>query len=471
MRAFCPALLSILATSFISQLCADDPIDIGARRELFVDRFLIESTDGVELRLHQPEPQEIVLVTDKPWEGNTCAYYTIFQDGDLFRMYYRGSHWNTQTRQATHPEVVCYAQSKDGVNWTKPALGLCEFEGSKANNIIWDGVGTHNFTPFKDTNPECDPAARYKALARGRSLRKGDTSSKHGLFAFQSADGIRWQLMRDEPVITEGAFDSQNLAFFDNESGVYRDYHRFFNQGVRDIMLATSKDFLSWTKPVGLQYTSDAREHLYTNAIRQYERAPHIFIGFPTRYLPKDGQRVEPVLMTSRDGLHFNRWTDPLIPEDAPEDRSGNRSNYMTNGLVQLPGQTAEYSVYATEAYYTGPDSRVRRFTFRVDGFASASAGAERGFLQTKALIFAGNRLSLNLVSGENGLVRVAVLDESGQPMEGFSLQDCHPITGDSISHTVKWQNSSDLSKLAGQNVKLRFELKEAHVFAFQFVD
>ncbi len=72
-----------------------EPIEIGSRRELFVDRYLIEElSGGAALTLHKPQPQEVVLTTDKPWEGNTCAYYTIFRDGDRYRMYYRGSHYD-----------------------------------------------------------------------------------------------------------------------------------------------------------------------------------------------------------------------------------------------------------------------------------------------------------------------------------------------------------------------------------------
>ena len=55
----------------------------------------------------------------------------------------------------------------------------------------------------------------------------------------------------------------------------------------------------------------------------------------------------------------------------------------MTWGMVQLPGNNREYSVYATEAYYTGPDSRVRRFVYRVDGFVSATADSSGGRLLT----------------------------------------------------------------------------------------
>ena len=72
-------------------LSANEPtVNIAQRRELFVDRVLVHAISGeAGLKLQQPNPEEVVLVTDKPWEGNTSAYYTILQDGDLYRMYYR----------------------------------------------------------------------------------------------------------------------------------------------------------------------------------------------------------------------------------------------------------------------------------------------------------------------------------------------------------------------------------------------
>lgn len=443
------------------------PIEIGDRRELFVDQALVDQLDGVVLSVQQPTPQEVVLVTDQPWEGNTSAYYTIFQDGDRYRMYYRGSHWIESSKKAAHREVVCYAESADGIHWKKPDLGLYEFDGSKANNIVWDGIGSHNFTPFKDSNPNCPPEARYKALARGRSLRKDDTSSQHGLFAFESADGLHWKLMSDHPVITVGAFDSQNLAFFDPVDKVYRDYHRWFNQGKRDIMMATSKDFLNWTAPVGLKYTESTREHLYTNAIRRYPRAPHLFIGFPTRFLPEQGDRVEPVFMASRDGLHFLRWPHAVIPEDAPRDRRGNRSNYMTWGLVRLPGDDKHYSVYATEAYYTGPDSRVRRFTYRLDGFVAAQAGPDGGTLTTKPIIFRGNRLHVNVDTEHQGSLRAELQDTAGNPIDGFAFDQCEPLSGDLLDGAVTWEGN--LETLSGNPVRIAFQLNAAKLYSFQF--
>lgn len=453
----------VVAWGMAPSACSAEPVEIGSRLELFVDDCVIEEMTGDARQvLHKPEPREVVLVTDKPWEGNTSAYYTIFQDGDLYRMYYRGSHAEAVGGKATHPEVTCYAESKDGVHWTKPALGLVEFEGSTENNVVWNGTGTHNFTPFKDANPACSADARYKALA-GASR-----GYKKGLYAVKSPDGIHWTLMSEEPVITQGAFDSQNLAFWDPARKLYADFHRTFHDGVRAIMTCTSPDFLHWTEPVLLEHPGTPPEHLYTNAIRPYDRAPHILIGFPTRFLPKT-QQVEPTFMSSRDGRTFRRWTEALIPVTAPEDRDGNRSNYMTWGLVQLPGNDREYSVYATEAYYAGPDSRVRRFTYRVDGFVSVRASAQGGRLVTRPLVFAGKKLVANFATAAAGSVCVELQDADGKPIPHFTLADAVPLTGDEIAQTVAWKSGDDVISLAGKPIRVRFELKDAEVFSFRF--
>ena len=459
-------LLSTLAIFIGAPACAEEPAavrDIDSRRELFVDDYLIERFQHAALKPHQPVPQEVAIVCDAPWEGNISAYYSLFADGDRFRMYYRGAHFDEHAKKATHPEFTCYAESRDGIHWEKPKLGLFEFAGSKDNNIVWASEDTHNFTPFLDVNPECSADARYKALAGG-SLKWGGK----GLRAYKSPDGIHWSLMQESPVITDGDFDSQNLAFWHPLLKRYFAYHRKGRAGVRDIMMSTSADFLHWTEPAYLEYGTAPQEHLYTNAIRSYFRAPQLFLGFPTRFQPKHEQ-VEPILMTSRDGLHFHRWADPLIPITAPKDRDGNRSNYMTWGLLQLPGQDRELSVYATEAYYAGPGSRVRRFTFRTDGFVSLHGDTAKAEAVTRPLRFSGKELVLNYATGAGGSLRVEIQDAAGKPLPGFALANCRPLSGDAIDQVVNWESGSDLSRLSGQPVRLRFALDNADVYALQF--
>jgi len=299
-------LMFPIATFSFGSIHSDDVCNIGSRLELFVDDWLIEKMDGVSLKLHNPTPREVAIVFDAPCEGNTSAYVTVFQDDNLYRMYYRGSEQDFTNNKGLH-ELTCYAESDDGIHWRKPELNLFEFDGSKKNNIVWVGTGNHNFTPFKDTNPNAKPDEKYKAFGG-----LGD----NGLIAFKSSDGIHWEKIQDEPVITKGAFDSQNLAFWNPVTECYMDFHRGFKDGVRHIMTCTSKDFINWTEPQWVDFGNAPFEHLYTNAVTPYYRAPHILMGFPKRFSPSrkklndikwDGVS-DGVFMTSRDGLNWHRW-------------------------------------------------------------------------------------------------------------------------------------------------------------------
>ena len=284
-----PLFIVVMLASLVnpSTVNAGEPLDVGSRLQLLADSSLIDRlSPGARLVLHRPEPREVSVVMDRPWEGNAVNYVTAFQDGEIFRLYYRGAdvQYSKDGSRESHREVNCYAESRDGIHWTKPVLGLFEFGGSKQNNIVWDGIGTHNFTPFKDANPSASAQAKYKALGYG------EAKAGKGLFAFQSGDAIHWTLISETPVITKGAFDSQNLAFWDVVRGEYREYHRDFREG-RDIRTGTSKDFIHWTEPEFLDYTPGRISELYTNQVIPYFRAPHLFLGFPTRYVDRGWTR------------------------------------------------------------------------------------------------------------------------------------------------------------------------------------
>ncbi len=503
----------LAATFALARPLLAGPIDVGLRRELFVDDHLVEKlSGGAQLRLHHPAPREVAIECDKPWEGNGAGYMTVFQDGDRYRMYYRGVHivYTRDGYHETHREVYCYAESRDGVHWTKPELGLVKFEGSRKNNIVLDGVGTHAFVPFKDANPKCLPEAKYKALGVG--------SGKHGLYAFRSPDAIHWSLVSPEPVITAGAFDSQNLAFWDAVRGEYREYHRDFRNG-RDIRTSTSKDFLHWSDPAFVDYASwgqakgpipdlEVAQHppgrpgqLYTNQVLPYYRAPHIFLGFPTRYLDRgwtestkllprydyrqlrgaksrrEGTAItEGLLMASRDGQRFSVWGDAFIrPGLRIRDSWFYGDNYQNWGLVEtrsaIEDAPPEISMYVCERSMQEQPPRFRRYTLRLDGFVSVHAPLSGGELVTKPLVFKGRRLAINFSTSAAGSVRVEIQDVEGKPIPGFTLADCHETFGDDLDRPVLWRHGPDLSKLAGKPVRLRLTLSDADLFAFRFAE
>ena len=116
-------------------LQAADPINIGSRRELFVDRFLIDTLSRTELRLQTPRDEGVAFKFDKPWEGLFSGYATIMtlEDGRL-RAYYRGKA--VANKDGSEEELTCCAESTDGRTWTKPELGIYEVMGTKQNNVV-----------------------------------------------------------------------------------------------------------------------------------------------------------------------------------------------------------------------------------------------------------------------------------------------------------------------------------------------
>ncbi len=484
---------------------ADDVVDIGSRRELFVDATLIDTLDGVKRKLHHPVPREIAITHDAPWEGAGSGYHTVIRDGDLYRMYHRGSVLGVKDgRLIVGKQVYCYAESKDGITFHKPNLGLFEYNGSKDNNIVWDGVGVHNFAPFLDANPDCSPDARFKALA--------GTAKEGGLFAFKSGDGVHWSLIQEEPVVTKGAFDSQNLAFWDPTAKVYRAYFRTFTQGIttgevwkpagyRAIRVATSKDFLSWGNEADLTYEDSPEEHLYTNQIAPYYRAPHILLGLPTRYvergwspsmraLPQLKHRemrseahlrygtalTEALVMASRDGIHFERWNEAFFRPGIQRPETWQYGQqYVAWHAVEtkssLPGAADELSFYASEGGWTGDSNAMRRYTLRLDGFVSVHGKWKGGTMTTKPIRFQGDQLRLNFATSAAGSLRVAIQTADGQRIDGFGLDDCSEVFGDSVERTVVWGGNTDVSALAGKPVRLIFEVTDGDLYSYQFAD
>ncbi|MFH1738044.1 MAG: hypothetical protein ABIH23_03480 [bacterium] len=492
-------LSSLLVFGFLSASPVQDVpnyVDIGSRLELFVDDFLIDKLDDAQLELHSPQRAEIALQLDRPWEGLFCGYFTVIKDGDLYRMYYRG------LPDIDKEEVTCMAESSDGIAWTRPDLGLFEISGTRENNVILHGDGTHNFSPFIDACPGVSPDRRYKALG----------SMKGGLAAFSSPDGIHWTKMREGPVLTHdkhGEFDSQNVAFWSESEKCYVSYFRKFVDGVRSISRATSEDFIEWSDGQLMQFripfaegneyvvrepngertqTTTPAEHLYTNQTHPYFRAPHIYLSFPMRFLPQrrtlsDAQAqatqvhanygadaADGVFMSTRGSTNPSWYTRFMEGFFRPGPDPGNwvsRTNMAALGVV--PTGPGEISMYYSQ-HYAQPSHHIRRCVLRTDGFVSVNAPYSGGELINKPFKFQGNRLILNYSTSAAGGLRVELQDEKGTPIPGFSHDECPLIFGDMIDGTIAWKDGPDVSKLAGQVIRMRLVMKDADVYSFRFV-
>jgi hypothetical protein len=499
------ASTSRAAESFPASPPEEKTVQVGSRLELFVDGYLIDKMTGVTRKLHSPQPRDVAVTFDSPWDGSCSCYVSIFQDGDTFRMYYRGAplakplegmsdaeFWKFILNADVGKAVSCYAESKDGIHWTKPNLGLFkdEHSGSKKNNIIltsnekWPNI-TDNLVVFKDTNPDCPPEATYKAVGR-QFLPGGDPEGHTGNLAFQSPDGIHWKLIQDEVIYEDQGhvFDAQNTVFYDPLRKQYVEYHRKFRKqpghpmnGYRDVKVSTSKDFVHWSESQHLEYGGAPGEHFNHLLVLPYFRAPHIYLGFGDRLNETRDDFVnhpasgisDGVFLSSRDGVNFDRsfmeaWIRPGL----------DINNWMHAGTSPAWGllQTGpeELSVYWIQNYYQAKNPcYLQRGTLRLDGFVSVNAPYAGGEFTTKPLTFDGRQLVINFSTSVMGSVQAEMQDASGKPRDGFTIADCAPIYGDRIEQVVAWKGGSDLSGLAGKPVRLRFVMKDADLYSIRF--
>ena len=467
-------LLVCLSAACCCLAVADEPLpssvrEIGSRRELFIDKFLIDRLNNATLKLHEPTK------TQRPQSPLIGAYVTVIKDGDLFRAIYRSYDpaYKGEQYDGNPGEMTCYAESHDGHEWTLPKLGLVEINGSRENNVILRASPfSTNFSPFLDNRPNVPTEQRFKAttglsdhaVKHAQNTKPGEAAGiKGGLYTFASPDCIHWKPLSQEPAITltEFGFDSQNVSFWSPVEKLFVCYFRSWQNGLRSISRATSPDFVTWSKPVALSPNLPG-EHLYTSQTHPYFRAPHIYVALPTRFHPGRGDSTDILLMTARGNAPYDRtFREAFIRPGLDPARWGNRSNYAALNVV--PTSPTEMSIY-----HVGSGDR---FVLRTDGFASLHAGADVGEMVTKPLKFSGSRLSLNFATSAAGDIRVEIQDAAGKPLPGFSLDECPPVIGDAIDRIVNWKSGSDVSKLAGYSVRLRFVLRDADLYSFRLSD
>ncbi len=460
-------------------------LNIGNRRELFVDHSLIDRFEGqAALKMHPPKREEVVFQVEGALE-NACSgvYNVIIEDNGRYMLYYRG-HYPLKDAggDESGQQTSQVAFSQDGIHFERPELGLYDLGDGGCNNAVWQGIQAHNLVAFRDLNPDCKPDQRFKAVGG---------SGDRNLYGLFSPDGLHWRLAQDTPLDIPGAFDSANVPFWDCVIGKYRLFSRFFEKDRgRAIQSCTSDDFIHWTAPVAHQYAPDAPvEEFYTNATTPVPGAEHILLSFPMRYVrdretplddvsamdyPGNGNpgmagMTDAVIMSSRDGVHWQRPFPEAWVRAGLDDRNWTHRNTCP-GIGILPLSATEWSMYISE-HYGWPDNRLRRLSLRPWGFAAVHAGCQGGCVVTHPLIVDGSELRINFSTSAVGSVRIELQDGDGRAIPDYGLDDMRPIYGDRVDQTVAWKNGKDLVQLAGRPLRLRFDLKDADVFAFRFLN
>jgi len=459
------------------------PLDVSDQKQLFIDRKFIADSDRIELLTNQS--QKLGAIEDQ--DGNRLQGHVsrVIDDQGTVRLYLGAD------------SVEVY-ESQDGLRFKR--------------------TGTHisggGFTTLFLDPHDPDPARRYKRFHLAFS--PPFDPEKHGVFASYSADGVNFTevgrvlpFFTDNPTIVQwdprlGKYIINTRAFdytSENQRRIGRivtddplkpwpyrktDHDKMF-LGIDNVDVVLSADGeddphsdIYYSASTIYPWAADV-QLMFTSQFRHFDPKRHPFIQPPTPDRWEDFGMLEVQLAVSRDGVRWERPSrEPYFPTGLADEwdrwyavmapgivRRGNYLYQYYNSSGRLHDSAVVRQEYADSAKVLGGVGIVRQ---RLDGFVSADADFKGGTLRTPPITFKGNNLRLNIDTGSMGTAYVEIQDEAGQPIPGFTLADCEEIGGNFIDQRVYWKGKSDVSFLAGKTVRLRFNLKRAKLFAFQFL-
>jgi len=466
-------------------------LDVGTKKQLFIDDLVIDETRGVTRNLNQPAKYagNPVMIPLYPWEGRVTLYGTVWNDADgEWRMWYQGYGGGAVPSMAKDISdspwkgfdasnllyVIGYATSNNGIHWERPNLQLVDYKGSTDNNLVLSDAAYANI--IKDTR-DPDPDRLYKSLFFEARDPAGTPNMGDGVSIAFSPDGIRWTKYEGNPVI-ERASDSHMLYGWDDLHGKYVSYCRpSVHEGnkTRQIGRSESDDFINWTD-IEAVLTPDSEDpagtEFYGMPVFKYEGH---YLGqlFAYHTPPEEPQirfagTVDVQLASSRDGINWDRAGDrkPFIPNGPPGSIDAGEI-YTARAPVMVGNELwFYYSSSTSEHGITGRSGPICLAKLRLDGFVSVDAGQDAGSLITKPFRCEGGPLKIN-ASARGGMVGVAVLDESGIQYQGYSRQECALFDGDSVDHSVTWREKLSLEELKGNTIRLKFYLQNASLYSF----
>ena len=430
------------------------PLKFGARKYVFIDDAIIDKKANMQITMNHPYSKQLIV---KDFKIKKSAWRpSVFDvDGKIFMAMPEG--------YSSEGGLTFLATSEDGLSFTMKGTIIPETPMYGAF--------------FKDLNPNIPPAEKYKV---------NSFVANRGMYFYTSPDGINWR--RNETIQLPLRSGGEGESFWDDQRGRYASYIKrdsSFNdpeckrvRGRVGIGFWTNEFGKSWPfhhlqtpyfegypfpsvtceGPVSFDVT-EATQVYRTRAIK-YPWAPDAYLAFIWRYPGDDGPRHID-LGISRDGQNWSFFgTNWYIPAGSGEEELSMYGLIRRgNEIWQYVDEGGAHGGDAERAYY--------RHRQRLDGFVSLDAGAKTGTATTLPLIFKGSALTLNIKAA--GSAKVAITDKNSKAFPGFSLDDCDQIKGDFVEKTITWKGNGNVKALAGKTVRLKFQMQNTKLYAFEF--
>jgi len=507
-----PTLVAGPPLLFDARGAAAPVVALGGRKHLFLDGALTARTEHVTFTVNPPRPAELVI---PDIQGSFRKHVSVIEDEQGVVRLYNG----------VDEDFLEVHTAKDGVHFTKPALG--ETHHGRTNIAVPEPTAVGSV--FIDPNAPADQRWRF-------------VSGYHdsGIYVYSSPDGLRFR--RHPTSVLPMRSGSQSNVFYDDQRQRYVGYHRsdcraFPSGETRRSWVMTETTHLLAPWPFQPTTREDVDQAKQTDALRapqpwfldngpltpggfclefpavfeaeggldpvstdmyvpkaiKYPWAPDTYLAFPTMYFhyqnegpptrlilgtPERGLGSGPIetqVAVSRDGVSWHRYPRPVYIGTGEHAGYNVAQAYIAHGMVRRGNEIWQY-YFGTEEYHSSfrkvkTRSGVFRVVQRLDGFVSADTPYDTvGTLVTKPITFEGNRLLLNIDTDATGYAQVGFLDEQGRPIDGFGVDDGVYINGDFIEKEAEWlKRGVDVSALQGRRVQLVFRMRGAKLYAMQF--
>jgi len=436
---------------------------------LFFDDEFIADQRGLRRRMGKPvkDAGNPILGPETPWEGKCVLIWgSVLWDRqqDLFKMWYeaynppRGLPWST---------ILCYAESRDGLSWQRPNLGLYEYDGSRENNLVFVPPSGKGFDAVTVAIDPFDPPEdqRFKMTM----FRKGEGEHRHVRFA--SADGIHWNELGPLRLPVEVGDVCSLMP--DAEHGRWNFYYK--KSGPRTVCLATSDDFEHWT---------DHGEVLVPNEADPPRTQFYGMVGFRDRgwgigflqmfHIIERRLDTQLVRIDEQGVPHRFSQGEPFLERGAWSEWDhawafpGNGAPIRVGEEVRIYYQGRRTLHWAGPPYGTGHIGAIGLARLRPDGWVYLEATEAQAELTTVPLEATGPVLCVN-ADASGGEVRAELLDAAGRRIDGCEAQRCWPLRSDATYFMFNWDRQSFPETLVGKPVRVRLHADRAKLYSLWF--